>query len=196
MASEVSICNQAISWLGGNRIISISDIDGSSPIEAILCKDNYAPIRDAVLSEAAWTFATTRFIPVADAASPAYGYSTAFKIPTEILTILEVQRDPNNANGSGDIDWRREGNLILCDEKIIYVKAIQRVKDPSKFHPTFIQALAARLAAELAIPLTGNRQLQADMFSLYQEKLDTAMYVDGSQGKRDRLRANYYKRVR
>lgn len=192
MASEVSICNQAISWVGGTRITSLDD--GTK--EANLCKDNYAALRDAVLSEGAWTFATTRFIPAADAASPAYGYAYSFSISNTILTVLEVQNQSTVPNGSNTLDWRMEGNAILCDEQIIYVKAIEQITDPNEFHPLFVQALSARIALDICIPLTRNKALMRDMGALYQEKLETALFVDGSQGKSDRLRSPRYKQVR
>jgi len=79
--SETAICNQALSWLGAGRILSLDDGTELSD----LCKDNYEPLRDAVLEEARWTFATKRyeFLPMAE--EPAYGYSTQFLIPTEVL---------------------------------------------------------------------------------------------------------------
>jgi len=44
------------------------------------------------------------------------------------------------------------------------------------------------LAADAAIPLTENRQLQADLWALYGDKLREAAARDGQQGMNDKLR--------
>ena len=54
--SEVGICNQSLSWLGGNRITSLDD----DTVEANLCIDNYEHSRDTVLDMRHWTFAGAR----------------------------------------------------------------------------------------------------------------------------------------
>ena len=47
MVSEVSICNQALRWLGQNKIQSLDEKTASAEWMA----DNYPFIRDAVLEE-------------------------------------------------------------------------------------------------------------------------------------------------
>jgi hypothetical protein len=49
----------------------------------------------------------------------------------------------------------------------------------------FVQALAARMAAELAIPLSENAQLQGTMWQLYGTKLAEAAARDGQQGSNE-----------
>ena len=183
MATEVSICNLALSWLAGNLIISLDD----ETKEAQLCKANYDSSRDAVIEDRAWTFATQRYrwTPLTNA--PVYGYSHAFMIDPEVVRILEVRDsdDPYSANGANSLDWRRESNAIVTNASVIYVKALRRVVDTSKYPPSFVMALAARLAADICIPLTESRQMQQDMWTLYMRKLDDAMATDGMQGSTD-----------
>lgn len=182
MASEVSICNLALSWLAGNLIISLDD----EAKEAALCKANYDSSRDAVLEDRAWTFATQRYYWTPVSTAPVYGYSHAFLINPEVIRVLEVRGTSSTvANGPSDLDWRREGNLILCDAEEIYVKAIRRIEDTSKFPPAFVQCLAARIAADIAIPLTESANYQQQMWTLYMKKLEDAMATDGMQGSTD-----------
>jgi len=183
MATEVSICNLALSWLAGNLIISLDD----EIIEAQLCKANYDSSRDAVLEDRAWTFATKRYRWTPLSTAPVYGYGYAFMIDPEVVRILEVRDSDGtyNANGANDLDWRREGNTIVANASVIYVKALRRVADTSKYPPSFVMALAARLAADICIPLTESRQMQQDMWTLYSKKLDDAMATDGMQGSSD-----------
>ena len=186
MASEVSICNQALSWLGASRIISLDD----GTTNAVLCKDNYAELRNAVLEEGKFTFATGRFsssAPLAD--PPAYGYSKSFLISNLILIVIEVKENPLSPEGTSDLDWRREGNRILCNSDSIYYKAISVVEDPTKFNATFAQALAARIAAELSPVITGSNTKTNQMWGLYERKMNLALGIDGGQGRSDRVRS-------
>lgn len=192
MASEVSICNQALGWLGVDRITSLDD----DVVEAELCKENYPDLRDAVLEEGAFSFSKVRLVPAAESTAPAFKWAFSFLMPSTVLRVLEVYDNPDIEYGESTLEWEVENGRVLTDSEIIYVRAIQQITDPKKFSPLFVQALAARLAADLAIPLTKSRTLQADMWSLYQNKMQEAMGVDGSQGRRRRTRQLHYHRVR
>lgn len=186
MASEVSICNQALSWLGGNLIISLDD----QITEAQLCKANYAELRDAVLEEGEWTFATKRFKLLPSPDAPVYGYSHKFEIPNEVMVVKKATNYKGNANDSNEFDWRREGDYILANVDVVYIKAIVRITDVKKFNATFNQALAARIAADIAVPLTESSTKEDRMWNKYLIAMSLALPVDGMQGKSDKLRSN------
>lgn len=184
MASEVSICNQAISWLGGNLIINLDD----DTTEAILCNANYDLLRDAVLEEGKWTFATRRMELVLSGSPPPSGYEQAFTIPPEVLTVIMATPFQNNKNITEDFDWRREEEFVVCDVERVWIKAIVRIVDVSKFSPMFNQALASRIAADIAVPLTESTKKEANMWAKYNDAIAGALAVDGMQGKSDRIR--------
>lgn len=186
MASEVSICNQAISWLGGNLITSLDD----ESTEAILCKANYALLRDAVLEEGEWTFATKRFKLLPSPDAPIYGYSHKFELPSEVMLVKKATPYANNANDSEKFDWRREEEFILADVDAIYVKCIVRITDVKKFNATFNQTLAARIGADIAVPLTESTSKEDQMWGKYNRAIALALSLDGMQGKSDRIKSN------
>ncbi len=206
MATVVSISNQAISWLGGNRIISLDD----ETTEARLCKANYANLRDVVLEAKAWTFATARIKFAKLSEEPIYGFSAAFAIPPDVLTILQVSGANVNAAGTGPgptrntlgigeeqrIIWQREGQTIVCDEDVIFGRVIKRIVDPSKFSPGFVQALAARIAREIALPLTHSQTLEDKMAKKYDDSLSDGATSDGLQGRTHKIRSDALTRVR
>ena len=206
MATEVSICNQAISWLGGNRIISLDD----GTVEANLCKDNYAHLRDVVLEAKAWTFAVSRIKLARLSEDPLYGFAAAFAIPSEILTVLQVSGGNVDAAGTGlgparkslgngaeqRIIWQREGQTIVCNEQAVYARCITRVTDPSKFSPGFVQSLAARIAREISMPLTHSQTLEDKMVKKYEESLSDGGTFDGLQGRSNKVRSDALTRVR
>lgn len=189
--SEVSICNQGLGWLGGNLISSLAD--GSN--EAKLCNANYANVRDAVLEETEWSFAIKRARITKLVSSPEYGFSSEFQLPSDCIRVLNVQSGGNNTDPDLP-DWQRESNKIVVDADVIYIRYVARITDTSLFTPGFAQALAARLAADLAIPLTNSRQLQADMWKLYNSKLGQAITTDAMQGRSRRVRMRWIDRAR
>lgn len=218
MASQVSICNQALGWLGANLIISLNDDNK----EAQLCKTNYPDIRNAVLEEREWTFCVRRISLSPLVLEPVYGYTNQFLIPPQVIRILNV---PDTRFGDTDDNligtglgsakegpdqqpqlstFRVEsleqptatGKVLLANVDSVFLRVIWRVTNIGLYTPMFIQCLAARIAADLAIPLTQNRALQKDMWMLYQNKLDKASAMDGIQGKMEVKRSNAIIRVR
>ncbi len=183
MASEVSICNQALSRVGGSLITSLSD----SSTEARLCDANYAAIRDALIEAHDWTFAITRIDLPASTTSPANGYANAFTIPSTVLRILDVN--------DGE-DWRVEGDAIVTNEGSCKIRAISQITDPNTFSPLFIQALVSRLAADLAIPIAQSAKLYELHYKVYLQKLSEAVANDGMQGKSRRITSTWLKSTR
>lgn len=207
MATEVSICNQAISWLGGTLIISL-DQDST---EAKLCKANFEHLRDLVLEAKDWTFATKRLQLAKLGTPPVYGFSAAFAVPSDCIRVLQCSPNPSLGTSStspgpsreslriGDelrTEWQREGQTIVCDEDTMYARYIFRETDPSKFSPGFVQALAARIAWDIANPLTRSNALEEKMQRKYEMAIDDGGIADGLQGRSHKIRSDGLTRIR
>jgi hypothetical protein len=205
-SSKIAICNQALGWLGGTLITSFSD----NSAEAKLCNANYDALRDAVLEEREWTFAVERIEPARLVSVPKYGFTYEFQIPATVIRVLQVSRKGASAGivglsadspslGLGDyaeLPWLREGQTIRCNAEQIYARVIQQITDTTKHSKAFDQALAARIAMDLAIPLTSSRALQQDMAAMYGEKISLAAASDGMQGRSYKTRSNSLTSVR
>lgn len=189
MPSEVGICNQALSWLGQDSILAL---DPNESNIARLCFLNYTGLRDAVLEEANWTFATRRYVWDLVQETPPYGYGAKFLIPSEVLVVIEADNSALFTNGVSDLDWRREEEYIVADATLIYAKCIVRIVNPAKFSSLFTQALTARIAAELSPPITESKTKTDQMWALYKDKMSTAVPIDGKQGKSDRIRGRSF----
>jgi len=193
MPTQVSICNQAINLVGGNRIVNIGDTSK----EAVICKDMYDDLRDLVLEDADWVFATQRYLLTPEAASPTWGYMYQFTIPPEVVRVINASDNIDRLNGDSDLDWRREGNLILCDVGTnLYMKGVKKITDESRFSAGFTQTFAYKIASNLAIPIAGSRTLHDDMIREYEKHLNSATANDGRQGRSDRINSNRYRKVR
>ena len=189
MASEVDICNKALLSLGAKQIISLDD----SQTEAVLCKQLYADLRDAVLQAHDWSFAIERVNLPKGGSDPTFRYANAFPLPSRVLYVWEVNKvkhdDPTR-------DWQVEDNAIVTDDTSVAAKWIKQVTDPSKFSPLFVQCLQARLAADMAIPVTSNLKLEESKWGLYTAKLKQATGRDGQQGKARRMRSRWLQNAR
>lgn len=185
MVSETSICNQALAWLGAPTITSLEDPSTA----ATLCRTNYPFLRDAVLEERMWTFATVRATStVGD--KDEWGEMYKHGIPTDWLSVFRVYKSVSNNCLVTSREWKREGAFVLSKDPTVYMWGIKRVTDTGQFSSMFVQALAARIAADLAIPITENRALQGDMWQLYGAKLKEASTRDGQQGTNEQIVSN------
>ena len=187
MISETSICNQALSWLGAREITSLED----PSTEAEYCRNNYPFLRDAVLEAAWWSFARDRATStVADLTS--WGSLYKHAIPLDWIQVLRVYTDEGYTQSA----WTREGRYILAPETTVYMLGKKRITDTGQMSTLFVQAVAARLAADLAIPLTENRQLQSDMWTLYNDKIAEAKAQDGQQARAEKMKPTQLTRGR
>jgi len=183
--SEVSICNQALGWLGASLITSFQD----NTKESNLCEVNYASIRNAVLEETSWSFAIKR-VELARLANAEIGYGNAYKLPTDLVTLIRAFKDaymrPRDV-----LDYVVEDGKILTDNATCFIKYVFEQEDTQKFTANFVQALAYRIAADLAIPLTRNTALQKQYLGLYQLRLVDASATDGQQARNQELNVHW-----
>lgn len=158
MATDVEIVNRALSKIGAKHITTLSD----NTKEAREASAMFGIVRDALLREYSWRFAVKRASVTVDATAPAFGYTKRYAIPADCLRLIQVGEfypgpDLTDYVGSAVEPYAVEGGFILTDDASpIKIRYIFRVEDESKFDALFIEALACRLAMELAEPITGN----------------------------------------
>jgi len=182
MATEVSICSNALRRLGDSPITSLTE----DSERGRLCNAFYEPSRDAILRSHTWNFAINRANLAKLSTSPAFEYANQFALPTDpfCLRVLKMEFE--------DYEFKIEnlagqGRVLLTDEgeaKIIY---IARVTDPSLFDSMFVDVLTAKLAVDLAYPITNSTTLQAQMQKLFERKLSEARSLDSTEGSTDSL---------
>lgn len=179
MASEVDICNLALTKLGEEPIISLT----ADSKAGRLCNLHYALARDDTLRSHPWNFAVGRESLALSTTSPAYDFSNQFALPTDFLRVISTDL-PRGAV------WKVEGKFILTDSATLKIRYVKRITDTEQFDALFVQALAARIAWELAIPLTDTRTLQEQMFNLFNAKISEARTVDAGEGTPDQIEAS------
>jgi len=175
MSSVVSICNSALIKIGADRISSLTE----DSKEAQLCNEQYEKLRDEVLRAHPWNFAIKRAELGKLADAPLFEYSNQFFLPNDCVKVLKLENI--------DAVYKIEGRSILTNESTVKIQYISRELDVTKYDPIFQEALALRLATELAYPLLQSASLQQAMEKSYLRVLKDARSMDGQEGTPDNL---------
>ena len=182
MATEVSICSNALRRLGEDPITSLTD----DTERARLCNAFYADARDACLRSHPWNFAITRASLAQLSATPVYGFDYQFALPTDpfCLRVLAMEFEDYVFKVE---NLSTQGRVLLTDQETAKIIYIARVTDTTLFDSLFVDTLVAKLAADLAYPVTNSLKVQEQMYRLFQLKLSEARSIDGQEGFIDNL---------
>ena len=156
MASVIGICNSALIKLGATTIMSLDEQSRN----ANLCKEQYEKLRDELLRSHTWNFATSRAKLARLALPPAFGPSYAFQLPADFLRALSVLGD---AAATAEVEYRIEGRRLLADREAIWLRYVRAVTDPNEMDAAFREALAWRMAVDLALPITQSSTVLSEM---------------------------------
>lgn len=158
MASQVEICNQALTKAGAARIVSLDDDTESAGVLRAI----YNVKLDAELAAQPWTFAIKRQQLPASSTAPLFGWARAFPVPADYLAMVEVGENyvfyDSNAGALFQLEGSDSGMQILTDQgSPLNVRYVRRVTTPGLFPALFVEAFACRLAAEICERLTQNQ---------------------------------------
>lgn len=183
--SEVSICNIALTMLGEKSITSLGD----DSKQARYCALRYGDVRNAVLRAHPWNCALARAQLARLADDPAFGWAYQYELPNDYLRMVRLENMED--------EYVIEGSALLTDIspcRIIYVKLLT---DTTQFDPLLVEAIACRLAWELAKPVTGSTDLMDRMEKKYDTILREARSIDAQEGSsNDELIADIWLRAR
>lgn len=205
MASEVEICNMALSKIRAGSINSLSEASA----QAQQCSLWYPICRDFLLQDSPWGFARKTVALAVLAEEDVFNWVYVYQYPTDCLHIerlilnfeeftaidgaqrtrhfediytpdlnAQVKYEVQNIEGV-------KGKVILANEPDLRALYRFRVTDPNKYSPALIETLAAYLASKLAVPIVGadaGRSLRKDAFDEYQMLLGAAIQSSMNQG--------------
>ena len=175
--SEVAICNMALADIG--RGLQITALDEASQA-ARVCKLRYPYARDAALRSYDWNFASRRADLPKNAVAPAFEYANAYDLPPDCLlvrSVFGVYRD----------QWVVERRQILADAgEPLLITYTALVTDPAVFDPLFVDALAARLASNIAVQLSESPSRAQSLLQVFHAKIAEARTRDSQEGYAER----------
>jgi len=194
MTSTVDIANYALNIIGASNI---SALDENSKA-ARLVNQRYESVRDSVFRSHPWNCLINRAELAQETSSPAFGYTYQYALPTNpyCLRVLEFSNgslsypQDNMFSNTGGPVYVIEGRKLLTDEGTARIKYIGRVTDPNEYDASLIEALAARLAMEIAYAVTGSTTVMQLAGALYDEKMKEARFVDATEGAPQKLEAS------
>lgn len=196
MASEVDICNLALSNIRGGSINSLNE----ASVQAQNCKLKYPYARDQML-ETDWDFARA-LVPLAVLSSvDVFNWAYAYAYPVDCLHIRRLVLNYENVSSDApsiearlfdlgrtlpDLDAPVEYEVfnvsgvkvIAANEPNLRIVYTREITDPNLFSNNFVKALSHLLASELAIPIVGadkGQKLRVDELQIYQKYLDSAL---------------------
>jgi len=176
MASKLSIISGAAVRLGEPPVIALEEDTKTAQAGANL----YDTVLESTLSWHRWRFATGKAELNLLSNTPLNEWSYAYQLPTNPKVVTVINVHPR-------MDYERYEDKIYCNSNqgisIDYVYS----PDPSKFPSYFVELMEVRMAAAMAIPVTGSRTLKqlmdADLAgsSMIPGLIATAMAADARE---------------
>ncbi len=178
--SKVAICNKALRHLGAAQILSLDQAGR----EADLCAGAYPEARNEILAAHNWSFAAKRasLAPLGPAGQ-GETFSLAYRLPVDCLAVRRLTPDRPYT--------LRSGGVLLTNAAPARALLTVVVDDPSRYPPLFVEALARRLAAALAVPLLNSARMEEVMSRRAQEALEAARIIDAVEDGEAELLAGY-----
>lgn len=187
MASDVDICNLALSHIGASA--TISSLTEQSE-EAFHCNLLYADTRDALLRAYPWGFAT-RHLALSDVGSPPGNWSYRYAYPNDCLYAREILQTTTDGDpikfeiALGDAYSTR---VILTDEEDATLVYTYKVTNALVFDSLFVNALTWKIASEICMPLTRDQDRLKAAYQMYQGAIAEAQVLNANESHVDILR--------
>lgn len=187
--------------IGAKQFISSIDEDSINGQRCLIAWD---PIFQEVLSERDWRFAKIRASLPQSSQTPLYGYKYAYAVPPDFLRLIRPRRKPPIRNphywvwyGDGwypkhDLPVRPQGYPYIVEtlsdgnkyffsdydnaisNEPLSITYIRLISDLTQLMPGFVNCLTWRLAQELAIAITEDKQKFQVAELAYKDALNSA----------------------
>jgi len=184
MASDTQIGKLALQHLGDRY--DIADLTEES-VEAEQVNLIYADTRAWLLRQHPWNFATKFATPTALTGTVPNNFDYMYIYMTDAVRVLNVV-DPLDAGTVIEFEVARNSEdvkVILTNQSTAEFKYTSLVTNPASFDPEFTMAFSYALAAKMAMPLTGDRQIAGDLATQARNIINSAWETDSNEGLED-----------
>jgi hypothetical protein len=176
--NDVALCARALIRIGAAPITSFDDGTAESEIAGAL----FGPVRDALLSAYAWSFATGQAALTQLETAPLADYNHAYQLPTDFLRALSAG---TGTRGRG-LNYRIARGALHTNSESVILTYVFRPEE-EEFPPYFDAALIARLSAEFTIPVTENTSRAEAHFTIARDEFERARQIDAQQDTPGRI---------
>jgi len=190
--SAIDICNLALLRLGHDEITSLSE----KSKEARYCARFYDRTRRALLRSHVWNWAE-RFATLSLLSDTVTDYDYVYALPADCLRVIQVVNPVNvvysyspslRVDPASQIGFELRaidgaGKVLVTSQADAEIRYVADIIDPNAFDEQFIDALAHKMASEMAVPLAGKPSLQKSELQLYILTLNEGKTIDASESR-------------
>ena len=171
MYTQAQLCNLALDRIGTTEVLKSL---GDNTIECEVCLREFPGALTKVLSLYPWGFARKRAVLARLAAEPPFGYSYAYQLPPDFLSLVRIEGFPGN--GTFEI----EDGKLLCDEPTCRIVYCRNGVDPAQLPPHVAELLVVELARRIVAPLRNSARSDVQSFlqQLWQDAYPVAMAAE------------------
>jgi len=156
ITTRTQICKQAIMRLGSSETLI------KQPM--VFANSFYDQTLEELLSDVPWAFAKKQLSITADAVAPTQGFAKRYALPSDFLQLIRVENIDSSENFG---QWEIVGGYLHTDlGSPVKIDYTWKQTDVTKFPPPFTEALIARLAAKISMPLTQKSEIAQAMATL------------------------------
>lgn len=195
------ICNQALSHIGARA--ALEDFTTELTAEAEQCNLWYDFSRKQALAVHNWTFARYRkALALHGVAAPAGLWSFRYQYPSDCIKLVRLIHPAGRQADAipFEIESVQQAGAftksILTDLDNATALYTFDVTDTTIFTPFFVELLAYLIAYHIAYALTGKREIEKDMITIYSNLTTLAPKVDAEEGLDEKVRDADQIRVR
>jgi hypothetical protein len=161
ITTRTQICKQAIMRLGSSETLI------KQPM--VFANSFYDQTLEELLSDVPWAFAKKQLSITADSAPPTQGFTKKYALPADFLQLIRVENIDSSENFG---QWEIVGGFLHTDlGSPVKIDYTWKQTDVTKFPPPFTEALIARLAAKISMPLTQKSEIAQAMATLAVETM-------------------------
>lgn len=181
--SKIDIANIALGKLGEPLITSFNDI---TSLPSIMFESLFDMYMDILVSKHPWNFATKRAQLAEKVSTPLFGWSKAFALPADYLTMVATKD-----YFSYKIELLDNEKVLFSDQSIVQIKYISQVTNTALFPPYFSYLLAMFLCKELGATLAPSSLNLKSIGTEFNNALLEAKRLDSQEGTPDRIEDNW-----
>ena len=163
MNDRLSVINAALMKVGLPLAADVNDCDWNA----------------STIYEAVAEFATRFAVLTRSAAEPAFGFRYAYAMPSGCLRVVDVRCGEDLR--SPKARFVVSGKLVYANVSPCNARYVARELDPADWPTDFADAVAARIAAEIANLSAQTMSMTPGLIQLYQLSLAQAQSIDATE---------------
>jgi len=161
ISTRTQICKQAIMRLGSTETLI------KQPM--VFANSFYDQTLEELLSDVPWAFAKKQASITADAAAPTQGFTKRYALPADFVQLIRVENIDSSENFG---QWEIVGGFLHTDlGSPVKIDYTFNQTDVTQFPAPFTEALIARLASKIAMPLTQKGDIASAMATIAVETM-------------------------